>query len=146
MRLEKNADIRRLCGPNSDALQLCLLALQLKAWHAPFSSIQVAFPAKHLFKACYSSCKLINSQLHVLTSLHTINIGAFKQLLCLRSQRCPGKDAYKTTHSRHSLPVGAQAGLSMCAMYGLVITGNSNASFECPALAAGTRATFLNWA
>lgn len=111
MRLKKNADIRRLCDPNSGPLQFSLLALGLKAWHATFSSIQVAFPTKHLFKACYSWCTgkfpIAVAPLHF--SPHN-KYKALKQLLYLCSQCCPDKDAYKTARSRRSSAVGAQAG------------------------------------
>lgn len=111
MSLKKGVDIRKLSGPNSDPLQLSLLALQLKAWHTPFSSIQVVFPAKHPFKACYSWCTGTFPAAVAPPHFSPHNkYQTLKQLLCLCSQCCPGKDAYKTAHSRHSSVAGARAG------------------------------------
>lgn len=146
MRPKKDVDIWKLCGPNSDPLQLSLLALKLKAWHAPFSSIQVAFPAKHPFKACCSWCtgKFPVAVAPPHFSPHN-KYKTLKQLLCLHSQCCPSKDAYKTAHSRHSSVAVAWAGAE-CVCH---VWTWGHRQFKCiisvSSFGCGTRATLLNW-
>lgn len=70
--------------------------------------------------------------------LHTINVEILKQFLSAAHVKVPTR-----------LPIAVQPAsrcTSVCAIYGLVITDNSNVSFECPASAAGMRATVFNWA